>query len=352
MRSGSVTRLFGEAGAQHNLTATTAPTTADDNTKGRGPGSVWIDNSQTPKTAYYCLDGATNAAVWRAFFAAGGGGSMSGADIVAAINTALGDNTWQAGGGTMTGAAIVAALDAQLGSSGWQGGGTAGSTYPHGATNWVFNDFRSKFAVALAPFNLISLVSGSVNDGDPSGMLTGREGVVRFNAAAGGAGNSGVVLHAGARRLGVGDIVLDYAFSPTLIATHMARIGMDDSLGITDPNNGVYFKFTDGVVTAHVRSQNHATPANSSVAPITLTAAAWYRFLIKTLTATTTQFTIYNASTGASLWTETLTGNIPVDEFRDVYPILAHWASGTAGGILGNADYVGYGTTRVLPGRA
>lgn len=64
---------------------------------------------------------------WTDLGAGGGGGTMTGADIVAALDTELGSAAWQGGGSTMTGSDIVAAIDAQLGSTVWQGGGGGGT---------------------------------------------------------------------------------------------------------------------------------------------------------------------------------------------------------------------------------
>lgn len=47
-------------------------------------------------------------------------GSMSNAEIVAAINTELGGTTWQSSGGLLTGAEIVTAIDSELGSTVWK----------------------------------------------------------------------------------------------------------------------------------------------------------------------------------------------------------------------------------------
>lgn len=49
---------------KHNFTASTAPTSADDENDGYQEGSVWIDQSDDPKEAYRCVDPTVDNAVW------------------------------------------------------------------------------------------------------------------------------------------------------------------------------------------------------------------------------------------------------------------------------------------------
>ena len=56
---------------------------------------------------------------------ASGGGAMTGAQIISAIDAQLGSTAWQSGGGTQTGAQIAAALDTFFGDTDWQIGSGA-----------------------------------------------------------------------------------------------------------------------------------------------------------------------------------------------------------------------------------
>ena len=58
-------------------------------------------------------------------FSSSGGGSMTGAQIISAIDAQLGSTAWQSGGGTQTGAQIAAALDTFFGDTDWQNGSGA-----------------------------------------------------------------------------------------------------------------------------------------------------------------------------------------------------------------------------------
>ena len=55
-------RDIGVVGALNNYSATTTPTTANDNSQGYSIGSHWVDT--TTDTAYVCVDSSTGASVW------------------------------------------------------------------------------------------------------------------------------------------------------------------------------------------------------------------------------------------------------------------------------------------------
>lgn len=47
----------------NNMNAITNPTAQDDNSKGYGLGSLWLNG----QNLFICLDGQNNAAVWKGF---------------------------------------------------------------------------------------------------------------------------------------------------------------------------------------------------------------------------------------------------------------------------------------------
>lgn len=49
---------------KHNFTASSTPTSADDETAGYQSGSVWINQTSTPPEAYRCVDATTDNAIW------------------------------------------------------------------------------------------------------------------------------------------------------------------------------------------------------------------------------------------------------------------------------------------------
>lgn len=89
------------------------------------------------------------------------GGSMTGAEIVAAIDAQLSSSVWQ--GGTISGADIVSAIDTELGSSTWQGGG--------GGSSWSGDRF------AQVPSNTFPTILGT-NSTLPTVTSTAGEGFV------------------------------------------------------------------------------------------------------------------------------------------------------------------------------
>ena len=64
-----------------NLSASSAPTTSNDDSQGYEPGSLWLDT--TNDEVYICADASTGAAVWKQV-ASGGGGS--GIEVVTVAN--------------------------------------------------------------------------------------------------------------------------------------------------------------------------------------------------------------------------------------------------------------------------
>lgn len=73
MKNDAGTTLFTFNLPLFKLDATTAPTTANDDTQGYVAGSIWVD--RTNDKVYICTDNATGAAVWVQIAGAGSGGS-------------------------------------------------------------------------------------------------------------------------------------------------------------------------------------------------------------------------------------------------------------------------------------
>jgi hypothetical protein len=59
------TTLVNNGSVKHNKSATTAPTTSNDDSENYEPGSTWADT--TNDKFYYCIDASTGAAVWFEF---------------------------------------------------------------------------------------------------------------------------------------------------------------------------------------------------------------------------------------------------------------------------------------------
>ena len=93
---GSQYQISGETGALQNISATVAPTTTDDITKGYEVGSIWSDT--TADHAYICTDSTTSTAVWLQLDGGGGGsgdvvGQASSVDSEIALFSGTGGKT-------------------------------------------------------------------------------------------------------------------------------------------------------------------------------------------------------------------------------------------------------------------
>ena len=89
---------FEARGLQHNLTATSAPTSSDDVADGYSVGSLWINVSDD--TIYLCADNAASAAVWRQLDATGNG-------TVTSVGLALPSDVFDVTGSPITGAGTL-----------------------------------------------------------------------------------------------------------------------------------------------------------------------------------------------------------------------------------------------------
>lgn len=185
---GSSYCLFGEPPYLDRWDSASAPTANDDENDGYGPGSQWMT---TAGALYICETATAGAAVWNLI---GGGGaatnlsatrdatsmtvaSDTGSDAtLAAATTSLAgvmsaaDKTKldaiEAGAtADMTGAEIVAAIDTQLGGTTWQSGGGAGATNlsatRDATTMTVASDTGSDATLAAATSSLAGVMTAA-----------------------------------------------------------------------------------------------------------------------------------------------------------------------------------------------
>lgn len=127
--------LPGSGGLQNNYAATTAPTVTDDSASSYSVGSQWVD--VTNDNSYICADASVGAAVWVQTNGSGGG-SMTDAEVKTAYENNPDTNAFtdallnklgniEANAtADQTGAEIVSAIDTELGQTDWKTGGGGG----------------------------------------------------------------------------------------------------------------------------------------------------------------------------------------------------------------------------------
>lgn len=97
---------------KHNFGSSIDPPPTADSTVFYSIGSLWVKVLDNVATLFVATDVTPGAAVWTPVSGGSGGGTMTGSELVSAIDAQLGGNTWQAGGGTMTNAQVKTAYEA------------------------------------------------------------------------------------------------------------------------------------------------------------------------------------------------------------------------------------------------
>jgi len=135
------------------------------------------------------------------------------------------------------------------------------------------------------------------------------------------------------------DLILQILqISPTLL-----RFGLHNTTDDSEPTDGIYIEITDGL--AEGKSANDST-RSTTPSSFNISASTWYRLIVSAnLNATTATFTILS-DTGTTLWTDTLSTNIPVTPGREVS--CGFVLTGTGPSDLAEFDYISISITRPL----
>lgn len=161
-----------------------------------GAKKTYKDDSSTLPGCFYDVTDEQAAALVGAVT----GTSLTGADIVALIDTELGSTTWQmggGGGGFATAADLVTALNTELGSTTWQTGGGVSATLD--ATNSGFSSGTNILTIAdtsgaSLPFDLSFLANApDIDFADVTHTVVGSDLTLNFLDAAGGTIDSEVI---------------------------------------------------------------------------------------------------------------------------------------------------------------
>lgn len=96
-------------------------------------------------------------------------------------------------------------------------------------------------------------------------------------------------------------------FQPITNATVDTYIGFINMTTSTDPTHGAYIKISNGTAVGKTANASTYSTTGTSLA---LTQGTWYHAKVAVTSSSVVTFTIYSES-GTSLWTDTLTTNIP-----------------------------------------
>lgn len=178
---------------------------------------------------------------------------------------------------------------------------------------WEWSDMLGYSAGVgtVAPFTVSPLASGSANDV----ALAGMHGVVRIASAAG--ANSGCAI----RTVGTASLVGDTGMACVVIAAYtgafasasLQRLGFIDTGDHTDAVDGAYFELASGLLAAKTASNSVRTTSGTTFTPVSGTI---YRHVIRYVTATSVRFRIIDHLTGAGVYDQTISTNVPTGTAR------------------------------------
>jgi hypothetical protein len=197
------------------------------------------------------------------------------------------------------------------------------------------------------PWNLIAIQSGTTTG------LAGSSnhiGIQRFSSSVNANSGISVSLTYRIEVLLTGTEISDFILRPQTLAGTTIRAGFNDCTSSTDATDGAYFEITqvggiDGTIVGKCASNSvRSTTASSYL----LTTNTWYRLRVAVdATAALITFTLLSEA-GITLWTDTLSTNIPTAAGRETGHGITATNSGTTGVALVDLDYLDMYITRTL----
>ena len=182
-----------------------------------------------------------------------------------------------------------------------------------------------------------SLAAGTIIDAD-------HPGVYQFTSTGGNVGGS-VGLGAAGQILIAGQEQAEFVFYMDTVSNIYTRMGFLDAISVSAPTDGVWIDINAATVAG--KTANNTTTSTTS-STYTASATTWYRAtIVINSAASSVTFTLYDAA-GSSLWTDTLTTNIPTGAGRFVGFEFQSWKTTAGAGTLAELDYIKLYTPRTL----
>ena len=212
----------------------------------------------------------------------------------------------------------------------------------------IWTDFTGSVANNLAlsaPWLAVSIGVGTLSIGagtaDHPGLLVMKSHATTANSGHGFNLSSAAFLIAGGEET-------EFIFQPYTPTggVNTTYMGFHDASSVTAPVDAVMFNIVDMVIDGRTYSNSSTSTTTSSY---TMTTGTWYRGKITiNSAATSVTYTVYSEA-GASLWTDTLTTNIPTGAGRVVGNgiVATNSNPGSAQNIAG-IDFISVNINRVL----
>lgn len=135
-----------------------------------------------------------------------------------------------------------------------------------------------------------------------------------------------------------GGEVFEFVFRPDNVAgSNFQRYGFQDLFGTVAPVDGVWINISGATLTG--KTSNNSVSSTTSTS-YTVTISAWYHLKIFVNSTSLVTFSLYD-STGALVWSDTLTTNIPSTAGRETgCGIVGYRSTNTAGVNVATWDWM------------
>lgn len=212
-----------------------------------------------------------------------------------------------------------------------------------------FTDFINTGATLNLPWSGAAISSGSSAISTVNQNLN-HPGIVRMQQNTTATANSGYywMTSANGMRIAGGEIY-EIGFFLLNVTTLILRCGFQTSLTSADSTDGAYFEIVNSANIVGKTANNSTRTTSPTIA--TLTINTWYRCTVEILKdGSGAKFTVYNATTGALVGTQTATGNLPAVGRNNACGVVAVGSTAVASGQLIDLDYqfMKMGTNRPL----
>jgi len=201
---------------------------------------------------------------------------------------------------------------------------------------FLYSDFVAAGTSTSDPFLGVLIASGTSNATSNGVANANHPGAVRFRSST--TTNSGLFIGTNANQLLLaGDEYFEAIFRIDTLALSTFRLGFHDTNTSSDAVDGAYVEIdSSGIVTGKTSSNS---TRSSTATTYTASASTWYRLRVVVNSMSLVTFTLYNDS-GTSLWTDTLTANIPSASGRETGAGVIATNSGTTAVDLLHLDYL------------
>lgn len=208
-------------------------------------------------------------------------------------------------------------------------------------SRWRFSDFDNSAASGNPPFTVAAISSGTFTTA-PATADARTQGTLLLRSSA--TANSGVrIVTTQPVISATGAAFRGIAYLSASQATRTLRLGFHDATTSADAVDGAYFEVANLTVVAKTASNSTRTTAGTN---FVLTANTFYVFDIEYLTDTSVRFRVSVLSTGALVYDQTISTNVPTTITRAFFPSLVVTNSGTTAIDLMLIDYMGFGPAK------